>query len=577
MATGRMEFYAQSLMQHTYFSFVLPGDTGMEDVQDPDCYERDPLNLILLHGLFGTDTDWLYWGGVQQMAIRYNLNVFMPTTGNSSYLDQGYPGRDYCTYVGKELPAYLQKTFGIEMNRENTLIGGLSMGGFGAIHAALTYPENFSYCIALSTSIKEESAANSLQSGVETIIPPDVAGHVLGDPEKLRVSDIDPRAQYRKLKEAGEKLPYIYMACGTEDDLLGANRELADFLREEGDGFHYEEAPGKHDWTFWTKHLDRGLKHVLSRIDGARAQAAMPRAQQIYARFLERSSRDDEFNDWAEYRAKLTDFITENTEPGATLLILGAGKCNDLDLRKLADHAGSVILSDFREDTVEEAFRRYGVEPSERIRFEAADYVGITDEDYIEYTELLLDILQKLADTPGDSLKEIAGDDLDRMEQLLEKIYERNVDYEVHPALTPCDYVVVSGLHSQLNNAFRGIFQYVRKDVEDRGNKVRFDDDLNKFIFQITRKHTDDLVDRFNEMMFAAAGKGVVYGYEESIIYTPQGARSPVIGTVDGARQAGEKLVGREIPNYISCLWPLSRRRGIKFEMTICYLPVERG
>ena len=575
MATGRMEFYAQSLMQHTYFSFVLPGDTGMEDTQDPICYERDPLNLILLHGLSGTDTDWLYWGEVQRLAIQYNLNVFMPTTGNTFYLDHGYPGRNYCTFVGKELPAYLQQTFGLEMTRENTMVGGLYMGGFGAIHTALTFPETFASCIALSSTIHLEDMADAMRRGEEDIIPPELAGHIFGDPDQILSSSINPRVQYRELKKSGQKAPYFYLSCGTEDDLLDANREFADFLRAEGAKFHYEESPGKHDWSFWNKCLERGLKHILVYTDVPGTRASISWAQQIYARFLERSSRDDEYGDWADYRAELTGFITEHTSPGASLLILGAGKCNDLDLSRLVKHAGSIILSDFREDSVEEAFHRYGLEPSDRLRFEASDYVGITDDDYLEYTDLLLTIMQKLADGSGDTLREIAGADLDRMEQLLQQIYERNTGYRMDPGLTPCDYVVVSGLHSQLNNAFRGIFQYVRKDVEEREGKVRFEEELNKFIFQITRKHTDALVDRLNEAVFTAAGKGVIYGYEESIIYTPPGSRSPVIGTVDGARQAGERIADLDSRNYINCLWPLSRRRGIKFEMTICYLQVE--
>ena len=303
------------------------------------------------------------------------------------------------------------------------------------------------------------------------------------------------------------------------------------------------------------------------------SRAAAPRARQIYERFLERSSRDDEFNDWAEYRAELTEFIIENTAPGASLLILGAGKCNDLDLTRLAEHVGSITLSDYREETAAEAFLRYGLKPSEHIRFLASDYVGITDDDYIEYTDLLLGIMQKLADTPGDGLEKIAGPALDRMEQTLERIYERNMSYRIDLGVKTCDYAVIAGIHSQLNNAFRGLFQYVRKDVEDRGKEVRFAGDLNQFIFRITKKHTGYLVKRFNDVVFDTAARGVIYGYEESIIYTPEGSHSPVIGTVDGARQAGEMIADCITGNYINCLWPLSRRRGIKFEMTICYLP----
>ena len=141
MATGRMEFHADTIMQHTNFSFVLPNDVEMEEVYDKKYYEREPLNLILLHGLTGTDTDWVYGGVAQIMAIQYNVNIFMPTTGNSFYLDKGYKGRNHASFIAEELPEYIQKTFGIKMERDNTMIGGLSMGGYGSLHTALAYPD----------------------------------------------------------------------------------------------------------------------------------------------------------------------------------------------------------------------------------------------------------------------------------------------------------------------------------------------------------------------------------------------------------------------------------------------------
>ena len=108
MASGRMEFHAQSIMQHANFSFVLPNDVEMAEVVDRRYYQRPPKSLILLHGLTGTDTDWLFGGVAQELAIQYNLAVFMPTAGNFFYLDRGYPGGNYGAFVGKELPEYIR-------------------------------------------------------------------------------------------------------------------------------------------------------------------------------------------------------------------------------------------------------------------------------------------------------------------------------------------------------------------------------------------------------------------------------------------------------------------------------------
>lgn len=264
MATGRMEFHAGSLMQHTNFSFVFPNDVEMEEVRDLRHYEREPYNLILLHGLTGTDTDWLYGGNAQQIAIQYNLNVFMPTTGNSFYLDHGYPGENYCEFVGKELPEYIQSTFGVDLKRENTLIGGLSMGGYGAVHIALSYPEDFCACVALSSAIHVEDMAAAIGRGEEDVLPLEMAKRIFGGPEQLLSSDSNPWVQLRDLKKAGKPIPYFYLACGTEDELCGANRSFAEFLEAEGAEHCYEEGPGRHDWFFWNEYLDRGIGQVMS-------------------------------------------------------------------------------------------------------------------------------------------------------------------------------------------------------------------------------------------------------------------------------------------------------------------------
>ena len=298
------------------------------------------------------------------------------------------------------------------------------------------------------------------------------------------------------------------------------------------------------------------------------------RAQQIYDRYLTRASRDDEYNDWAEYRAALTDFITGSTPAGGSLLILGAGKCSDLDLRKLAAHFGPITLSDYRPELADEAWHCYGLSPSERLAFAGSDYVGIPEEAYVEYTRLLLDVMQRLKDGAGESLEEAAGPQLRTLLEGLEQIYRDNGTYEVHLGEKAYDHAVVCGVHSQLNNSFRGLFQYARKDAEDRWGSIPFAEELNAAIFAVSREHTEHLVRRFNEAVFAAVRQGVIYGYERSILYTPEGEHSPVIGTVDGARQAGELIADIPAEHELNCLWPLSRRRGIRFEMSVCYLPV---
>lgn len=267
MASGRMEFHAYSIMQHANFAFVIPNDVEMEEVFDKSHYERERKNLILLHGLTGTDTDWLYGGNAQEMAIQYNINIFMPTTGNSFYLNKGYTGGNWADYIAVELPEYIHKTFGIEFTRENTLIGGLSMGGFGAIRTALAYPDRFSACIGLSAAIHLQDVAEEIKKKLPGLMPTEMLLGIFGDPDKLLASDKNPAVLYKKLKAEGSEIPKIYFACGTEDSLVTANREFRDFLKKEGADFVYEEGPGAHNWTFWNKYINKGLGCILGKGD----------------------------------------------------------------------------------------------------------------------------------------------------------------------------------------------------------------------------------------------------------------------------------------------------------------------
>ena len=267
MASGRMEFHADTIMQHTNFTFVLPNDFVMEEIRNPAHYDRPTRSLTLLHGLTGTDTDWLYGGVAQEMSKQYNLAVFMPTVGNSFYLDRGYDGGNFGSFVGEELPDYIRKTFGYCMKREDTMIAGLSMGGYGAIHTALAFPDNFSACIALSSAlvIREMAEYNGRKTGV---MPPQMVRDVFGDPKALLESDKNPEVLYRGLKEAGRKIPSIYFAIGTEDDLYPHNQEFRAFLEKEQANYFYEDGPGKHDWYFWNEYLPRGIEWALKNESG---------------------------------------------------------------------------------------------------------------------------------------------------------------------------------------------------------------------------------------------------------------------------------------------------------------------
>src|SRR5690554_1229486 len=152
MAVFQVDYYSKALEKSTCFHMVLPNDLPPMMVEGNENYNRPMKTLFLLHGYSGSSKDWLMGSSVNEMAGKYNMAVVMPSGDNSFYLDGKGKGRAYCKYVGEELVDYVRSTFNLATNKEDTFIGGLSMGGFGAMHTGLYYPETFGKIVALSSA-----------------------------------------------------------------------------------------------------------------------------------------------------------------------------------------------------------------------------------------------------------------------------------------------------------------------------------------------------------------------------------------------------------------------------------------
>lgn len=263
MATGNLRFYSLSQMGLVHISYVIPNDVPPMMVGENLHYQRPMKTLYLLHGFSGNENDWLYTGIAEEIAGTYNMAVIMITTGNNFYLDRKATGCQYGTFAGQEVVDYTRKLFGLSDKREDTLIGGLSMGGFGAIHTALAYPETFGGVVALSSALIIHDIANMKEDFQDDIANYDFYKEVFGDLSKVEESDANPEVLYRKLQANGAKIPPIYMAIGTEDFLYQQNQIMRKFLEENKANFTYEEGPGIHDWKFWNAYLPKGVDWVL--------------------------------------------------------------------------------------------------------------------------------------------------------------------------------------------------------------------------------------------------------------------------------------------------------------------------
>ena len=257
MALIQCNFFSKALMRTVPIQVVLPTDkfVGPQGTQPEGPFKT----LYLLHGIMGNYTDWVSGTRVQSWAQDRNLAVVMPSGDNSFYVDNPKSSANYGTFIGKELVDFTRRTFPLSRKREDTFIGGLSMGGFAAIVNGLQNPETFGAVCALSSALILDSAPQNKEYTDNLFTNRGYYESIFGDLTKVRGSFFDYDALAEKVAPLAEK-PKFYMACGTEDELIGVNRQFRDHLQKLGFDVTYEEGPGVHDWYFWDEYILRAME-----------------------------------------------------------------------------------------------------------------------------------------------------------------------------------------------------------------------------------------------------------------------------------------------------------------------------
>lgn len=258
MALLEMNYYSEALKCVVPVSVILPEipknnpGAGAPDVES---YKT----LYLFHGLSGDHTVWMRRSNIERYAGKYNIAVVMPEVARSWYTDTCYDIK-YFTFVTEELPAVCRSYFkGMSAKREDNLVAGLSMGGYGAVKAALTCPEKYFACASLSGSL------DITRKGRTCNLPEwrAIFDFNMQSPMELEGTDHDLYALARRRKAEGAGFPKFYLWCGTEDALLNVNREYHALLCELGVEHTYEESEGDHSWHWWDMHIQDALENLL--------------------------------------------------------------------------------------------------------------------------------------------------------------------------------------------------------------------------------------------------------------------------------------------------------------------------
>lgn len=259
MALINCNFYSEVLGISSSMSVILPqsakSQIGMGGSKKKDKY---PV-LYLLHGLSDDHTIWQRRTSIERYAAELGLAIVMPAAGKSYYTDMVH-GDNYFSYISEEVPEIARDFFPISQKREDNFTAGLSMGGYGAIKLALTYPERFAAAASLSGSL-------DLACRVKNLTDPEAIKrfeNVFGDLQSVENSKNDLFYLLDKVIKSRVPKPKLYQCCGTEDILYRENTKFKEFMysamRTSSYDYIYEEEPGIHEWSYWDRKIQRVLR-----------------------------------------------------------------------------------------------------------------------------------------------------------------------------------------------------------------------------------------------------------------------------------------------------------------------------
>jgi putative tributyrin esterase len=201
--------------------------------------QRFPV-LYLLHGLSGRYDEWSGYGAelIANELVRDGqfVDVIMvaPQGGLGYWVDQA-GATLWARYVTQDLVPHVDARYRTIARREARAIGGLSMGGHGALQLALNHPDLFGVAGAHSPSIRSRESAPAF----------------FGTGEQYEQRD--PISLVRNSKTATP--PLLWIDAGERDFWRPGAEELRRAVQARGWAHEWHVYSGEHDGWYWGDHL----------------------------------------------------------------------------------------------------------------------------------------------------------------------------------------------------------------------------------------------------------------------------------------------------------------------------------
>ncbi len=213
--------------------------------------------LYLLHGLSDHSSTWLQRTNLVDHAAPYRLIIVAVEGNNGWYTDSAtVPTEKYESYLLEELIPDVQSRYRTIEEGYARGLAGQSMGGYGSLKIGLKHPDEFAFAASLSGAVRAARYTEKDGRGWDLHWPSIRRAFGPADSPTRESNDLFAIA---RAAVPARGLPYLYLDCGTEDDLVGPNEAFAALLVEKKIVHEYREVPGVHNWDLW----DRQIRDVL--------------------------------------------------------------------------------------------------------------------------------------------------------------------------------------------------------------------------------------------------------------------------------------------------------------------------
>jgi enterochelin esterase-like enzyme len=214
-----------------YYVYTPPGFDARAKTKYPVLY--------LLHGYSDYTNAWTVMGHAQLILDNLiaqgkskAMIVVMPSGyGWPKVLEAGWgkqPEEDrvrnrdnFAAMLLEEIIPRIEKQYPVWKDGTHRAIAGLSMGGGESLYVGLNHSGQFAWIGSMSAGMLEKPETNFASMNVEE----------------------------------AKKVKLLWIACGKEDRLLQANREMKEWLKAKGVAFTDVETEGAHTWQVWRRNL----------------------------------------------------------------------------------------------------------------------------------------------------------------------------------------------------------------------------------------------------------------------------------------------------------------------------------